>query len=214
MIRILVLTDSVSLPRKYKDGSVSFESTYPYQLQKMYEGRAVFYFFQMGGATIKDLTKQINYCKCFKPDFLILQVGIVDCAPRAFSRLEMDLIKKWRLFRFAKPLTSYFRKYRNLCYTSKINFEKNLVKLFDVLQVRKIYGISILPSSNEYEKILPNVTKNIIEYNDILKRQTEYIDVSEALHKGGVIEDHHHMNEIGHKLVFNKIVEKLEKVVN
>jgi hypothetical protein len=213
MIRILVLTDSVSLPRKYKDGVVSFESTYPYQLQKKYQGRAIFYFFQMGGATIIDLTKQINYCKVFKPNIVILQSGIVDCAPRAFSRLEIDLIKKWRLFRFTKPLNRHFRKYRNLCYTSKLNYEKNIVKLFDVLEVSKIYGISILPSNVEYEKILPNVTKNIIEYNDILKRLTHYIDVSEVQSEGGIIEDHHHMNAIGHQVVFNKIVAELGKVI-
>jgi hypothetical protein len=214
MVKILVLTDSVSLPRKYKEGSVSFEKTYTYRLQEMYRGAAVFFFFQMGGATITDLYKQINYCKAFQPDILLLQVGIVDCAPRAFSRLEMRLIRKWRLLRVTKFFTGFLRKYRGICYTSKLNFESHIGKFSTALDVKQFYSISIIPASDEYERILPNISKSIYAYNDILKKRTECIDISEVLLAGGVIEDHHHINEIGHQIIFNMVSDRLKEWIN
>ena len=209
MVRVLVLTDSVSLPRKHQNGVIPFESTYTHKLKQRYKGQAIFYFFQMGGATISDLYKQVNYFKAFQPDILILQVGIVDCAPRAFSRLEMELIRRFHLLRFTRPFINFLRKYRGLTYTSKSDFGSYITKLSSDLRVKTMYGISIIAGTAEYEEKLPGVSKRINEFNEILKEKTAYIDISRVLVAGGVIEDHHHINEIGHQIVFELLSSRL-----
>ena len=91
--KILFLTDSVSLPRRTEKGPVTWEDTYIYRLEQAYSEYVVI-SVAIGGATIKDLREQINYYAILQPSIVILQCGIVDSTPRAFGKIEMELIKK------------------------------------------------------------------------------------------------------------------------
>ena len=158
-MKILVLTDSLSLARQHGDEIISYEGTYPYLLKNQFPN-IDFVFTCIGGATIKKLYSQLCYYKYFKPDLVILQCGIVDCAPRVFSPFERKVINKLGLVSFLKKTIYFFRKYRNYKYTSLKNFNKYISKIKTLLEPNtNIYSIGILPPFNLYEVKVPGIKK-------------------------------------------------------
>lgn len=212
MKKILIITDSVSLPRKTNDGIVEWHETYVNRLKQElldYE----FITVAIGGATIRDLRKQLNYYKILKPEILILQCGIVDCAPRAYGKIEMEIIRKIKLYRFTKLFLPYLRKKRAHTYTSLKLFKKTLIEMKNIVNADSFYSLSILPSNPDYEKLLPGISKNINDYNEVLFSNTNFIDLSN-IPKEGILKDHHHINAIGHEFIFNTILRKLNSIDN
>lgn len=203
----LVMTDSVALPRKYSDGIVNWNETYPNKLKKTLVNYEVI-TLSIGGASIIDLRDQVNYYKILKPHIVILQCGIVDAAPRAFGRIEMEIIKKLRLFRFTKPFVSFLRKYRAHNYTSPRLFEIKLGELKKELNADIFFGLEILPAYWEYEKKIPGITQNITIYNNILKENSNLISLQD-IPREGILKDYHHLNSIGQEFVFRRILESL-----
>ena len=207
----LIMTDSVALPRKYSGGMVNWKETYPNRLKRILVDFEVI-TLSIGGASITDLRNQVNYYKILNPKIVILQCGIVDAAPRAFGRIEMEIIKKLRIFRITKPFVSFLRKYRAHNYTSPSLFEKSLLEIKKALNTENFFTIGILPACKEFEQILPGITKNIFIYNNILKRSSDMISVSE-IPKEGIAHDYHHLNIIGHEHLYDLIVVTLKTKV-
>lgn len=202
-MKVLLLTDSVALPRKHKEGEVQWEEIYYSQLQRRFPEHN-FILVGIGGATITQLQAALNYYVLVKPDLIILQSGIVDCAPRALGQLEQELIKKMHLFRFVKPMTKFLRKHRNISYSSPKIFEAALLKIKNAFAGKTLIGIGILPGCDAYDKIVPGITERIKLYNNIIAKHTVYIDNSDFPGEG-IIQDFHHMNEVGHRLIFEKL---------
>lgn len=71
------------------------------------------------------------------------------------------------------------RKYRNVTYTSKAKFSKQLDILHEKFPNSIIITIGIIRASDIYESIAPGIHKNISEYNSILKSKeySVYIDM-------------------------------------
>lgn len=206
--KVLFLTDSVSLPGKRANKTyVAIEDTYLYRLKKELDNYDII-ALALGGATIRDLRNQLNYYASIQPDLVFLQCGIVDCAPRGFGKLELEIFKKLKIFRFTKPIVKFLRKYRGHRYTSKKAFKRNLIELQLKLKPKKFYALSILPSNEIYEVKAPGITKNIADYNKILKDNTNFIDLSD-IPRDGILPDHHHINEIGHNFIYDRICELL-----
>lgn len=204
----LIITDSVALPRKYNAGIVVWSETYIAKIKIAYANFEVINV-SIGGASIKDLRNQLNYYKNLEPAIVLLQCGIVDAAPRAFGRIEMDIIKKLRLFRLTKPFVAFLRKYRAHHYASKKEFETLLLILKNGLSPKQFFSLQILPSCEEYEKLLPGITKSIITYNAILKKHTHLIELSK-IPREGILNDYHHMNAIGHQYVYEELQKELQ----
>ena len=74
MKRILLLTDSLAMPREEPELTL-YEDTYPYLLRKKYE----VFQFSKGGGLMKEFVEQTFYYNQYRPDVVILQIGIVDC---------------------------------------------------------------------------------------------------------------------------------------
>lgn len=203
---ILILTDSVALPREI--AKTTWEDTYIFKLKEHFKDYQIINV-SIGGASIVDIKNQINYYKILKPKIVILQCGIVDAAPRAFGRVEIQIIKKTHLFRFTKPFVSILRKYRKHHYCDFKNFHLNLKYIKRELNATKFYSIGIIPASIPYEKKLPGVTKSIKKYNDILKKETFFLSTAK-LPKNGILEDHHHINKIGLNYIYNLIIDNID----
>ncbi len=204
----LIITDSVALPRKYNAGTVVWSETYIAKIKSAYTNFEVINV-SIGGASIKDLRNQLNYYKNLKPEIVLLQCGIVDAAPRAFGRIEMDLIKKLRLFRLTKPFVTFLRKYRAHHYASVREFESLLLTLINELSAKQFFALAILPSCEEYEQLLPGITKSITAYDTILKKHTHFIDLSK-IPREGILNDYHHLNAIGHQYIYEELQKKLQ----
>ncbi len=204
-MRVLFLTDSLSLPREGDGEVVKYNETYINLLRKRFP-EFLIVDCAIGGATIWDLFKQSFYYKYFDPQLVIIHCGIVDCAPRAFTLFEKKLLKKLGLK--PKRLIRFLRKYRGYRLTPQKKFEKICVRLKNQFFGVPVWSIGIMPASLAYEKKLPGIIKSIAAYNQILAENFNFIDNREFPLEG-ILGDHHHLNGYGHKV----LTERLNKVL-
>lgn len=200
----LIFTDSVALPRKHETGKILWQETYIAKIKSSYPDYEVINI-SIGGASIKDLRNQINYYMVLEPEVVLLQCGIVDAAPRAFGRLELEIITKLRLLRFTKPLVSFLRKYRAHHYASPKEFEQKLIEFKRDLNPKRFLVLSILPACEAYEVHLPGITKNVEVYNRILKKHADDYIVLDQIPKEGILSDYHHINALGQDFIFKEL---------
>lgn len=204
--KLLLITDSLALPRNSPE-KCHLENTWPQLLQQT--GNFQIHQVSIGGATSTDLLKQLNYHLAFEPDIVVLQFGVVDCAPRFVSRFELEVLKRVpggnRLLKFLnKP---GIKKLRTITYTSASKFESNLLKIKKLLEGKKIIAIGIVPSTTDYDKILPGVTKNISDYNRIMNVIFSNFISLERMPKDGIMSDFHHLNAKGHQYIAANLFE-------
>lgn len=210
MKKILILSDSLALPRQHPQ-AVLYSETYPQLLKNHFEVCQV----SIGGATIVELYNQIYYITNFNPDFVLLQSGIVDCAPRAISKFEQMLIAKLPFFskffeRFIREHKFKLRKIRNITYTNIDVYENNLLQVRKAFPNAAVMAIGIVPSTKEYEKVVPGIGQNINRYNDAIKNifNNYFIDISD-IDNSCIMSDHIHLNSKGHQFIFTKIFQIL-----
>lgn len=212
-MKILVLTDSLSLPRRNEKTVVSYEDTYPYKLKRAFPEHEIV-TVGIGGATVVDISRQVDYYKEFMPDLTFIQVGVVDAAPRALSRLEINLLRKFRLLSLAMKFKDLLRNVRKVKYTSLQNFEAELLTIQKKLKHSNengdVYLITIIPAHPEYEKILPSITDSIVKYNEVIK-SNKHIDTEDIDLNQDILEDFHHLSKTGHMRIFEKISQVIRK---
>ena len=100
-LRIVALADSLSLPRIEGEERVIWDDTWPYRLQQMLTATETATETTMEvincGRRAR-LVETINdhdfleHIAWKRPDIVILQVGVVDCAPRIFSKKQHALL--------------------------------------------------------------------------------------------------------------------------
>lgn len=211
MKKVLIFTDSLGLPRPNPE-IVNYNETWIFLLSQKYHTHQI----SVGGGEITVLSAQIEYAKMFNPDFVIVQSGIVDCAPRALTKTESRILNKYSLSRtilkfILRPKTlNLLRKNRNAVYTEKTIFEKHIMKFLKAFDL-KLFWIGIIPATNEYEKIVPGISAKINEYNLIIKKHlgTNYIDLYD-IKTSHVMSDFIHLSKEGHQFVYEKIANVLE----
>src|SRR5215470_402621 len=93
--KILILTDSSANPRSFPASMVvRLEETYPYLLRDEFRG-AKFYQLSFGNITTEDLVSQaMSYLSHWRPDFIIVQSGLADCKPEAFTEAQKAVISR------------------------------------------------------------------------------------------------------------------------
>lgn len=207
--KIVFLTDSLSLPRNAPE-IVTYEETYVYLLKQAFPN-IEFIQFAYGGATINELKNQADYIIGINPSIVILQTGIVDCAPRTLTKFELDFIHRIPfissfMLKIIRKNASFIRNIRKITYTKESVFKNNLIDIQRKFNTSKVYAISIIPACAEYEKKVPGVSKKILSYNSILNSvlSGSVIDTSDIDEKG-VMSDFFHLNKLGHQIIFNKL---------
>lgn len=206
MKRILLLTDSLALPRE-KPEFCAFEDSWPQLLKQT----NLFEIHQcsIGGATSTDLLRQAHYYNTFNPDIVIVQVGIVDCTPRFISKKEKYLLAKIPVL--GNKLIGYLnnpfvRERRNITYISKKEFLENLKKIKKLFKNKsKLFFVEIIGGEG-YETLLPRVDDNINVYNNLLNEVSEVVRYNQ---KGITMSDYHHLNENGHFCLFEAITKNI-----
>ena len=210
MKRLLVLGDSLSLPRLQPE-FCGFEDTWPNLLKQQY----LIHQVSLGGGTISDLFRQVEYHKAFSPDIVVLQSGIVDCAPRALGIFELEFISKiWGLRAVLLPLVKKYsrslRRLRNKTYTSPKIFSRKLNQIKAAFPNSQLVVISILPPCPEYEKIVPGVSNRIKQYNAILHEVSSENFISlDGIGRKLIMSDFIHLNRGGQLFVYEKIMARL-----
>lgn len=195
---IIIMTDSVALPRF--GGAKSWDQTYISKLKEEFLDYEIINI-SIGGACIKDLRNQVNYYKILAPDIVIIQCGIVDAAPRAYGKIELELIKKLKIFRLTKYFVPVLRKYRAHHYNTPKQFSKLLMEIKAELNPKRFLALGIIPALQGYEKILPGITSNINIYNQILEYNSEFISLKN-FQKEMILPDYHHINAAGQEFIY------------
>ena len=212
MKRLLVISDSVALPREKPEESF-YENTYPFILSKYYQ------VFQcsIGGATINELVDQAHYYKQYKPDIVILQSGIVDCSPRAYTKNEEWF---WGLCFFTKAIrkllsmtitTRRLRRIRKKVWTKETKYKEECNRYISLFPGSQCFVLSIIVSP-ACESVNPGMFYNVGKYNRILKEifKENYINL-EKMPISGIMSDYHHLNSEGHLYVADKIMNVLSQ---
>jgi hypothetical protein len=205
-MRILVFSDSLSLPRQTPEVCLHFE-TWPELLRA--RGHEVCLCAQ-GGATVRDLTKQLFYFQDSAYfDAVIVQCGIVDSAPRFARRWEVKVLQKMGgIGRKIMSMinTSSVRKFRKITYTTPKDFQQFLVKWVKSFACPVIF-VEILPVSAAYEQQLPGVLYNVEKFNTLLRAHA-HISMRD-MPDHCIMSDHHHLNKEGHAYLAARILEKI-----
>ena len=205
-MKLLLFTDSLSLPRTEPEVCLH-RDTWPELLRQ--QGHEVC-LSAIGGATIKELYRQtFYYKKTTYFDAVIVQSGIVDCAPRFARRWEIKLLQQLPLIG-KKVLQSLnntrVRRIRKLTYTTPKTFDRYL-SLFASHFSCPVYFLSIAPVLDAYEMQLPGIRDQVQRFNGLIENYPS-IDLSD-LPADGLMSDFHHLNTKGHRFLVEKITKQL-----
>lgn len=207
---ILIFTDSLALPRLHPEFCHQNE-TWTSLLRK--QGHRITQV-SIGGGTSHDLVSQCNYYQkdTIDIDLVIVQSGIVDCAPRFAHKLELKLYQVLPLIgkKIIRLLNrNWVRQVRNITYMPLKKYSKNIRKIQQNFKPYPVLFLGILPASKAYECQLRGITKNTALYNDILKETGAYIDLSQ-IPESGIMSDYHHVNSVGHQFIFEQIQKAIQ----
>lgn len=233
--KIVVLGDSICLPRAKGAGNIPYESTYPYLLDQALRRRygaesPIVIECGMRSRTIRDAVSDWNeevYLKA--ADIVIVQVGGNDCAPRVFQSWEQRMLERMPFRGLRYRILRFERKYRRqlllampkrVFTTLKAFWTKvgELVARAEHQKLDRLILITIMPVTEKINYHLPGVGKAVHQYNEAFlahasNPRVRVIDVGELYQRHGGIEavslDGMHINEFGHKV----LAAELERVV-
>ena len=208
--RILILTDSLGLPRASGACQTEFPDTWPAIIEDAYH-ETRFARVSCGGVTLPDLLEQARFYHGWSPDVVVVQSGIVDCAPRVLRVFEQQVADalKGGNYLLSKILSrgtkSFLRKVRGLAKTPPTRFRKSAQMLHDLFpESRMIWFEIVWSASEDYEKLVPGIGRRVAEYNAILGEipGIEFLPLQDSLLAGSGIcsEDHRHLNSRGHEI--------------
>lgn len=203
--RILVVTDSLGFPR-HEPEILRYEDTYIAQLKARYP-HFDFIHQGYGGATIRELLQHTSYFeRTLDPILVIMQSGVVDCAPRALTRVEQYAVAnlpilKRLLVPLVKRYSPLLRRLRKITYTSPASFAVH-VDQFEK-RFNNVVWLGIVPSTPEWEKRVIGIGTQIELFNAILARH-RFIP-TDNLGEQDMMSDHHHPNASGHRKIFERL---------
>lgn len=208
--RVFIVSDSLGLPRQTPE-HVAIDATWPQLLRDELPGACV-YQLSLGGATTDDLVPQLSYLLGQEPSLVVVQAGIVDCAPRAFRQSELALLQATRVGRFMlarleRSAFKYLRRVRNVSYVSQRRFHHNINQVLGQFDCPVIW-ISIVGGS-DYDRIVPNVSARIRSYNALLEQRlgADFLDLSADIEDRHLMSDGHHLNEAGHRVLMRRLAQ-------
>jgi hypothetical protein len=158
----------------------------------------------------------------YKPELIVLQVGIVDCAPRVFREIETKILSIIPpLFKLVLWFVKKYRKEivakRRITNVNKDEFENNLKSLKQAFPNSQFVVVPIAPSVSEYENKSPGISHNIALYNEILKRvfgKTCVLTCYDEISPESILQsDLHHINKQGHELIFNSLINEYNRLM-
>lgn len=210
---VLILTDSLAFPRSAPE-VVHYEDTWVALLKRKFP-QVDFVHCGRGGATIDDLFKHSAYYhKTARPALVLMQCGVVDCAPRALTFMEQQLLQRLPVLgpiisKIVRKNASQIRRWRKMSYTSLANYEA-WVEVYEKL-FANVYWIEILPADANYESRVHGISKAITSYNEVL-RQRRCVSTTDFT-SNYIMSDLHHLNSEGHKLLAQRLTHIVQQEV-
>lgn len=205
--------DSLGLPRN----QVPFQMTWLYKLSCKYDNIVFVNGFkrELTSNGLSSLDSLENY----SPDTVILQLGIVDCAPRYFRKQalfpkiinHMPKVVSSFYWKWHKKMNK--RKLKN-AFVNKDKFKANLEKYLSRCMKNKVDDIVIIkiqkPGKNMLDKN-PSILEAVESYNMIIANlETKFkCHIIDPLCSGDdkhYVDDGYHLNENGFDQVMNELL--------
>ncbi|GAB1448392.1 hypothetical protein MASR2M44_14010 [Bacteroidota bacterium] len=217
---VLCNGDSLGMPRE----NVSFKNTWFYNLVNSDLSKTYCFINNFKRALTSAQLFSKDFLENYNPEIVILQIGIVDCAPRLYKS-NSNLIKI--INRLPSFIVSSFwkisKKYKKReNKNADVPLDKFRDNMFLYLTRCKNIGVNkciVIQIQNPGDLMVsknPEIRESIEKYNTVLKELESAFDIVQLispLSKGcneDYIEDGYHVNEHG----FRKVFIELEKILN
>jgi hypothetical protein len=218
---ILVLGDSLTLPRVKNE--IYLNDIWPSLIER--NGIRVFNRGR-GGSTTVDVLNEANHINYYYSSYenkktfnlCIIQVGIVDCTPRIFSRRIFRFLEKFgihntRLIKNVLRNQKYYRKFGRP-WVPIDNFKSNIENIRKKLDniCEKIIFLEIMPPCKHLINNIGDYSLQVGEYNEILSqgKKDRFINLYSYENLDLlVLDDGHHLSKLGHANICMKINEYL-----
>lgn len=230
--KILCIGDSLALPR---GNEVKYEDTWLYLLKKQFPNNDFITIFKRGITTNvlcewggdrinKEFPAGSDCLEHYMPEIVILQLGIVDCAPRllkgALERKIVSILPKYFSKLYISLIKLIRKRKENNVYVSKKKFQKNLDDYFkrcSIQNVKKIIVIKIpIPDNRMIEKN-ENILNNVKAYNQIFDEFSGKYPIVKCINPLNpeindekIYTDGYHSNKKGNMLVAESLQVLLE----
>ena len=208
----IIIGDSLAGQRK--DDGYSLDERWP----SIFETKSGFSVLNLAKTysttnTLKKLKKEI---KRRKPDYVIIQLGIVDCVPRRLYKVETSILyrlpDKVRFF-LIKIIKKIRNQSRSRAYVKPNKFKDNIKKFCLDMDCKFIY-VKILSATEPLLLKNNNAGLSIIKYNKLIDEISSelinftFVEVKEEIVRELTLDDGYHLNKLGHEYLADVLVNK------
>jgi lysophospholipase L1-like esterase len=231
-MKVVILADSLAMPRPRSEGDIPDDATYPslldQTLRRKFGGSAPIVIER--GARRRTIEFVLadwpDLVELKSAEIVIVHVGIVDCAPRVFMRLEHELLNQLRPRALRDAILRFVHKHRRAIvrmrprvYVPPARFRRHVEEVIELARasaVQSLVFINILSPPDDLEARSPGFQKNVLLYNQILEEcvhgeRLSLIDLDGMIREAGGSEkltiDGIHINEAGHAIVASVLEE-------
>lgn len=226
---VLIQGDSLPLPRE----SVQYTETWPGRLRASLDIEHVANL-SASEKTIADVNiDHPNFSEreleLYRPSTVILQIGIVDCAPRYLTQTQKQLVDLLPKNIFSKGVRHMVKKLRTRshqrAYVSRSEFRRHVQQYVQrclEIDVDQVLIIKIMSAGEKYLSRNKRVGEAISEYNERLSAvASEYQEVTafrpladtkdqeKDIVDSHTLPDGFHLNATGHELLFERLMQRL-----
>lgn len=214
MKKVCIIADSLAAQRP---NGINKESRWP-QILKNILAPVNFVTYARSLSTTKSIPKKINK---IESDLYIIQLGIVDCAPRLFSYWESRVL--YRLPSFIRKIVIHLsKKYRvqstSRSYVNLDKFKSNIENLINKVSEAPIIYIKIINPDKSMLKKNPEILSSITSYNraiSLLEQEHENFHTVEIPHTSVnvyTLDDGYHLSECGHRYLADTLLSMIVKI--
>lgn len=236
-IKIAIIADSMCLPRGEKEGDVPFEATYPIVLEDTFnnyvnkEKKPRFIVKGKRSRTlleVKDEWKEV--IDFIKPEIVIVNVGITDCAPRILNEKKRKIVDGIKIDFVKNSIINYLKKNRTKLilkdptkrFVTIEVFEKEYKNIINYLtpKTQKIIFIGILNVSEDLERKSPGYLESVKLYNSVLSsgadnKKIYFLDVNKEFEQNNFnecrLDDGYHFSVKGNSIVAGALFDILRQ---
>lgn len=221
----MIITDSVSMPRQ----NVRYEDTWIYHFKNKFREFDVIDRPARGSTSMRLVQEGgggFDLLELYTPDFVILQQGLAECAPRLFKKngFEQKFINKYLPAKIRSDYVKAIKEKRgrNPEFTD-IPLEQSKYNVFNFAErCRKLNAklviIKILRPTDLFISKSPFIKQNIDSFNNMYEeaeKQFENITLIEPVQPevdvNSICLDELHVDKEGHKLYFHAIESYFKK---
>lgn len=224
-MNVLFITDSLGYPRVEPSGA-SAADVWTYRVRDIFSKednqRFVFYFDMKTGRDSSSLTFDVeHHIKSYQPNVIVLQIGIVDCYPRALTKLEHQVLPRIPILnklskKFVKKYYSSIVKLRDIAYVKESDFYNNLEKLKAQFIDVEWLVLPIAPANEAYSNKNPLIKNRVESYNMILNKvfgKSMLTSIYDSANLDKLyLSDNHHLSSYGHELLSSQVSSKLSSI--